>query len=207
LLIDLGSTFASLVDYSLGAGTFALFSFFRFKSRPSTLLAKAFFLTSERFYVLHRSIFTQCANTYILPEAPHSNVQAPIHPAPISCVVSAYRREALDFQIPSAHPFEAPGVYFPAFASGPVFAAQSTPSPAHNVATFAAFLEEPLYTSASSASWQQLNPIFSRRVGQLYSPYNYYDHFMGYSSLRHSSINLLNLQRNADYRHSHFCTV
>jgi hypothetical protein len=206
-IIELGGGGASLADYSLGAGPYALFSFFRFKMRASNLLAGASFLTTKRFYKLCRSLFFASSSIYVLPEAPYAQSHLAGLNAKLRIVFSSYCEGGGDFQIPLAHPLEAPAIYFPTFATGPVFSQQILASRAAEPATFAPFLVEPVFSSATLPGWVLSEPTFIRREGYFYSSYNYYDHFAGTELLRHSNINLLNLRRNADYRHSHFCTV
>jgi hypothetical protein len=205
-LIELGGSAAQFVDYSLGAGPRALFSFFRFKMRAAVLFSQAVFLTSGRFYKLFGALLPSFY-TCILPEAPYPHGQLARVSSCVRLVFASYICAEADFQIPLAHPLEVPAVYFPTFATGPIFSPQILMPRAAEPATFSLLLAEPVFSSLPSLEWPFPDLSIVRRAGCFYSSYNYYDHFAGVASLRHSNINLLNLQRNADYRHSHFCTV
>lgn len=222
LLIDLGDSAIS-ADYSLGSSLKNFFTFFRFKIRLSLLAASGFFLTSSRIFHAFPFLFGP-ANSLVLPESPafgtfselgiKSLFNFPNRSSKLSFSFSSYASATYDFLIASPHPYETKFVSHVSLPAARVYSDQSLPAVNFFYDFFSGFFDEVFalgqsrpvssYHESSDNCFVFSSPSF--RHFNVYSAYTYYDHFAGYSVLRNSTNILLNIRRNEDYRHTHFCS-
>ncbi len=205
-----------LSDYSLGSSLHVLFDFLRFRSRLSSFYEQAAFLTSSRLL----RFFPHCfplQQTLALSESPAIQQSFEIGAnnsfsglqvfAKYVVSLSSHKTSAKVFSIPAAHPYESSFTAY-SFASLKTLIVNQT-VPTSNF--FYDFFRE--FHSLSYNFSQQSFASFSLPLPSpltnlylnLYSSYNYYDHFAGSDSLLNSTNILLSLRRNEDYRHTHFC--
>jgi len=199
-VFDFGDS-ASGSSFSFGSGLGALFAVFRFKSRVSGLLKAASLVTSSRFYSRFPTLFPLSRTTVFqegacpLPRSPKS--------ALASLVLSCYRpsRESAAFTIPVPHPYQT-STTFRGMDGRATAASAFCPTSLPDF--FGAFK---LAGDLAPCPFSAPAPVFITRASALYSSYNHYDYFSGWTFLTHSTAFTLSLKRNEDYRHSHFYSV
>lgn len=218
LLVDLGDGADSL-DYALGSSLRNFFTFFRFKMRPSLLVAGGLFVTSLRLYHFFPQLFNN-NGVLVLPESPASGFFSDLgvkfasagfrQNSRFTFSFSSHVSSLPDFLVPSSHPYETKFVSQSAFSSNRVCTEPSLPATSFFYDFFSNFADEVV----TSGQIQQvvcpvtaiINSPRAQHYSNVYSTYNYFDHFAGYATLRNSTNILLNLRRNEDYRHTHFCS-
>jgi hypothetical protein len=211
---DFGES-SSLSTYSSGSSLRSLLDFFRSRSRTSAFFSSALFVTSGRIFRAFQNCFPYSA-TLVLSESPFAQQLAeyglcsshqPVLASKFSTSFTAHKSSAPVFSVPTPHPHESTFNSYSALLSRPVFSNQPVPS-ANFFYDFSSDLSAlgvfALFRDDSFFIKDALLP-FARVYRQVYSTYNYNDHFSGFTTLQNSTNILLNLKRNEDYRHNHFC--
>jgi len=188
--------------FSLGAGIGSFFYTFRFRARASSLLFGSTLVTSRRFYHRVGAIFNSLS-CFVLPESP--SCLSVFSSSSFSICFGSYRpARCFDFLVPLTHPYE---VYSVFYRSDDRIVPQVSVGRRHHDIFSPFFLERSLLRGLQRYPFVIPDWFAQGRLSNLYSTYNHYDHFFGWSFLSNSNIIMLNLKRNEDLRHSHFCSV
>jgi hypothetical protein len=200
-VFELGNTTA-ISNFSLGSGVGAFFHLFRFRSRASLFLANSLTIVSSRLWRLVAGVLSGFT-VLVLPEAP-GTFQLPEATLPrLQAHFGSFRPtrpKTADLQLGLPHPFQTDTTV--TTLAGMVLPVPAILPPGEQPALFSDF-----YSGVSSTVVFFEAPAASAptALASLYSTYNYFDHYAGWSFLSNSTSLLLTLKRNEDYRHSHFC--
>lgn len=214
IVFDFGEALSGS-DYSFGSSLKNFLNFFRFKLRSGVLVDNAVFISSLRLVNAFPHFFNP-VSTLSLAESPTLAIFAEVAlriyssfgVAPrYNIIFSPYALKANGFVIPVAHFYESNFTVLSDLLPGQV---RSEPalSSSHFFYDFFNFISHERRPSifAPFLGSSDLIPLSFASYTSVYLPYNYHDHFFGHVSLRNSTNILLNLRRNEDYRHTHFCS-